>query len=80
MVNRSNYIQAVVHSSDTASMMHPDSAAEEGDAVANGASEVGLMVLPVVAGVVVAIVAVAAVAGVEHLPEARCHAVKGQRR
>jgi hypothetical protein len=83
MANRRNYIQAVVHSLDIASMMHPDFAAEESDAVAKGVSEVGLMVPSAVAGAVVAIAAVVAgavvaVVGVEHLPEVRNHAVKGQ--
>jgi len=100
-VDKHSYIQAVAHSSGTASMTHLGFA-EEGDAVVKGVFEAEWMVLlvaagaaaaivAVVAGVVVAAVAVVAVvvvvvavavavAGVEHLPEARSHAVKSQGR
>ena len=89
-VDRDNYIQAVAHSSDTASMTHPGFG-EEGDAVVKGFFEAEWMVLSEVAGVAVAIVAVVAVVavavavvavvavavvGVEHLPEVRSHAAK----
>lgn len=58
-VDRNNYIQAVAHSSDTASTTHPGFG-EEDNAVVKGLFEAERMVLSEVAGAAVAIVAVVA--------------------